>query len=114
MLGGAFQIVKELVLASLNLGVEPDNSKERVSLRTQMILAVIPSFVSQIIAFYRIKKLGYGIMIEVVIFFIDIFIQVVVSWPAGMIFAMPITVGIPVYYVRKWTLEYNRKPKGMF
>lgn len=94
--------------------MDQDKVPERVSLRTQLILAVIPSFVTQIIAFYRIKKLVYGIMIEVVIFFIDLVIQVMISWPAGMIFALPITVGIPVYYVRKWTREYNSKPQGLF
>ena len=94
----------------MDLGGNP----ERVSLRTQLILAVIPSFVSQIIAFYRIKKLVYGLIIEAVIFFIDLVIQLVVSWPAGMIFALPITVGIPVYYIRKWTLEFNRAPRGLF
>lgn len=94
----------------MDLGRNP----ERVSLRTQLILAVIPSFVSQIIAFYRIKKLVYGLIIEAVIFFIDLVIQLVISWPAGMVFALPITVGIPVYYIRKWTLEFNRTPRGLF
>ncbi len=87
---------------------------ERVSLRVQMVLALIPSFVSQIIAFYRIKKLLSGIIIEVVIFFIDMIIQLVISWPAGMMISLPLTVGIPAYYVRKWTLEYNRAPRGLF
>ena len=90
------------------------NNPERVSLRTQLILALIPSFVSQIIAFYRIRKLVYGIVIEVAIFFIDLVIQLVISWPAGMIITLPITVGIPLYYIRKWTLEFNTKPKGLF
>jgi len=94
--------------------VDSNKNSEHVSLRTQLILAVIPSFISQIIAFYRIKKLVYGIIIEVAIFFIDLIIQVVISWPAGMIISLPITVGIPVYYVRKWTLEFNRTPKGLF
>lgn len=79
-----------------------------------MILAVIPSFVSQIIAFYRIRKLVYGIVIEMAVFLIDMVIQFVISWPAGMMIALPLTVGIPVYYIRKWTLEYNSKPMGLF
>ncbi len=90
------------------------NGPERVSYRIQLILALIPSFVSQIIAFYRIKKLVYGLIIEVVIFIIDLSISSIISWPASMIFALPITVGIPVYYVRKWTLEFNRMPHGLF
>lgn len=87
---------------------------ERVSFRSQMILALIPSFISQIIAFYRIKKLVSGIIIEVVVFFIDLVISSIISWPIGTIIALPIAVGVPVYYIRKWTLEFNQTPRGMF
>ncbi|MFZ1076615.1 MAG: hypothetical protein WAN47_04195 [Nitrosotalea sp.] len=87
---------------------------ERVSLKSQLVLALIPSFISQIIAFYRIRKLLYGIMLEIVIFFIALIINLVISWPVGMIIALPITVGVPVYYIRKWTLEFNRTNKGLF
>ncbi|MGI0088258.1 MAG: hypothetical protein ACREBI_09935 [Nitrosotalea sp.] len=90
-----------------------DNT-ERVSLKSQLVLALIPSFISQIIAFYRIRKLFYGIIIEIVIFFIDLIIQLAISWPVGMMITLPITVGVPVYYVRKWTLEFNRTNKGLF
>jgi hypothetical protein len=79
-----------------------------------MILALIPSFVTQIIAFYRIKKLVYGIIIEIVVFFIDLVVSSIISWPVGTIIALPITVGIPAYYIRKWTLEFNQMPRGMF
>ena len=88
-------------------------SSDKVFLRTQLILALIPSFITQIIAFYRIRKLLNGIILEVIIFFIDLLIQLIFSWPFGMIFALPITIGIPVYYVRKWTIEYN-KMKSLF
>jgi hypothetical protein len=82
-------------------------------LKTQMILAVIPTFVTQLFAFYRIRKLVYGIIIEVIIFFADLVIQMSISWPIGMIIVLPISVLIPLYYVRKWTLEFN-KTKSMF
>ena len=94
--------------------MDSGKKNERVSLRTQLILALIPSFVSQIIAFYRIKKLASGLIIEVAVFFIDMVIQLVISWPVGMVVTIPVTVGIPIYYVRKWTLEYNAKPQGLF
>ncbi len=79
----------------------------QISMRSQLILAIIPSFITQIIAFYRIRKLLNGIIMEVVIFFIDLIIQLSISWPFGMIFSLPITIGIPAYYVRKWTTEFN-------
>ena len=82
-------------------------------LKTQMILAVIPTFVTQLFAFYRIRKLVYGIIIEVIIFFADLVIQMSISWPLGMIIVLPISVLIPLYYIRKWTLEFN-KTKSMF
>ena len=88
-------------------------SPDKTFLRTQIILALIPSFITQIIAFYRIRKLLHGIIMEIIIFFIDLVNQLIFSWPFGMIFALPITIGIPVYYVRKWTIEFN-KMKSLF
>jgi len=88
------------------------DDKERF-LKTQMILAVIPTFITQLFAFYRIRKLVYGIIIEVIIFFADLVIQMSISWPFGLMIALPISVVIPVYFVRMWTLEFN-KTKSMF
>jgi hypothetical protein len=82
-------------------------------LKIQLILAVIPTFVTQLFAFYRIRKLTYGIIIEVIIFFADLVIQTSISWPFGVIIVLPISVLIPVYFIRKWTLEFN-KTKSMF
>ncbi|TLX83199.1 MAG: hypothetical protein E6K98_05070 [Thaumarchaeota archaeon] len=93
--------------------MKPKDSKQTF-LRTQLILAIIPTFVTQIIAFYRIRKLTYGIILELIIFGVDLAIQMSISWPFGMFFALPITIGIPVYYVRKWTLEFNQMQKGIF
>jgi len=84
------------------------NDRDEKFLKIQMILAVIPTFVTQLIAFYRIKKLAYGIIIEFIIFFVDLVIQMSISWPFGMIIALPVSVLVPLYYVRKWTLEFNR------
>ncbi|CUR52543.1 membrane protein of unknown function [Nitrosotalea devaniterrae] len=84
------------------------NDKNEKFLKIQLILAVVPTFVTQLIAFYRIQKLVYGIIIEVIIFFVDLVIQMSISWPFGMIIALPISVLVPLYYVRKWTLEFNR------
>ena len=93
--------------------VSKEPNSDKVFLRTQLILALVPSFITQIIAFYRIRKLLNGIIMEVIIFFIDLVIQLIFSWPFGMVFALPITIGIPVYYVRKWTIEFN-KAKSLF
>jgi len=84
-----------------------------INVRGQMILAIIPSFITQLIAFYRIRKLSKGLVVELIIFLVDVLIQAIIPWPFGVIFALPLTVGVPVYFVRKWTLEYNNMPKGM-
>jgi hypothetical protein len=89
-----------------------DKKNERF-LKTQLILAVIPTFVTQLIAFYRIQKLINGIIIEVIIFFVDLVIQRSISWPFGMIISLPVSILIPLYYARKWTLEFN-KTKSQF
>jgi len=100
-----------MILSLVLTSKEPNPDK--IFLRTQLILALIPSFITQIIAFYRIRKLLNGIIMQIIIFFIDLMIQLIISWPFGMIFALPITIGIPVYYVRKWTIEFN-KAKSLF
>ena len=86
---------------------------EEKFLKTQLILAVMPTFVTQLFAFYRIRKLIYGIIIELIIFFVDLVIHMNISWPFGMMIVLPISVVIPVYFVRKWTLEFN-KTKSLF
>ena len=83
-------------------------------LKIQMILAVIPVPIpiTQLFAFYRIQKLVYGIIIEVIISSIDLII-LSFWWPFGMMITLPVSVLIPLYYIRKWTLEFN-KTKSMF
>ena len=85
-----------------------------VGMRGQMILTIVPSFITQLIAFYRIRKLTKGLIIESIIFLVDLLIQTIIPWPFGVIFALPLTIGVPIYFVRKWTLEYNRMPTGIF
>jgi len=92
--------------------MKPKDSKQTF-LRTQLILAIIPTFITQIIAFYRIRKLANGIILELIIFSIDLIIQLSIKWPFGMVIALPITIGVPVYYVRKWTVEFNKMQKGL-
>jgi hypothetical protein len=89
------------------------DKKNEKFLKTQLILAVIPTFVTQLIAFYRIHNLINGIIIEVIIFFVDLVIQMSISWPFGMIISLPISILVPLYYIRKWTLEFN-KTKSQF
>jgi len=92
--------------------MESNDAQEKF-LKTQLLLAVIPTFVTQLFAFYRIQKLTYGIIIEVIIFIADLIINSSISWPFGLMIVLPISVLIPVYLIRKWTLKFN-KLKSMF
>lgn len=90
------------------------NDREEHFLKTQLILAVLPTFVTQLFAFYRIRKLSNGILIVVIVFFIDLVILMSISWPFGIMIVLPISVIIPVYFVRKWTLEFNKTARSLF
>jgi hypothetical protein len=95
-------------------GLMTFDDKAKRFLKTQLILAVIPIPIpiTQLFAFYRIRKLTYGMILEVIISFVD-FLILSFSWPFGMMITLPISVLIPVYYIRKWTLEFN-ETKSMF
>jgi len=73
-----------------------------------MILAVMPSVISQIIAFYRIKKLVMGVIIETGIIGLIIGLSNVMTYPYWLILALSIECLVPFLYVRKWTIKYNQ------
>ena len=104
--------LQEICIDASYTNMESNNHQEKF-LKTQLILAVIPSFVTPLFAFYRIRKLTNGIIIELIIFLTDLIILMSISSPFGMMIVLPISVLIPVYYVRKWTLKFN-KNKSLF
>lgn len=82
---------------------------KKIGIRGQTILALIPSIVTQLIAFYRIKKFNQGALIELGVIGIGIGLQMLFPWPFGFIVALAIEMTLPLHYVRKWTVEYNKK-----
>ena len=80
-----------------------------VGLTGQTILALIPSIITQLIAFYRIKRFKQGGLIELGTVGIGIGLQFLLGFPWGMIGEISFGIVIPVYYVRKWTKDYNKK-----
>lgn len=78
-----------------------------VGLTGQTILALIPSLITQIIAFVRIQKLKDGALIILGTFGISIGFQMILPFPYGIMIALPIIISIPTYYVRKWTRLFN-------
>ena len=81
----------------------------KVGLKGQTILALIPSIVTQLIAFYRIKQFKKGGLIELGIVGISVGLQYLLGFPWGLIGSLVIEMTIPVHYVRKWTKDYNKK-----
>ena len=81
----------------------------QIGLLGQTILAVIPSIVTQLIAFYRINQFKKGGLIELGLGGLSIGINMLLPWPYGLVVILVITIVIPVYYVRKWTEEFNAK-----
>lgn len=80
---------------------------KKVGLTGQTILALIPSFITQLIAFARINKLKVGGLMILGLFGVSIGLQMVLPFPYGLISVIVISIAIPVKYVRKWTKEYN-------
>lgn len=73
-----------------------------------MILAVMPSIISQLIAFYRIRRLVLGAIIEIGLIGLVIGMSKVAPFPYWAILGLAAESLIPLLYVRKWTIQYNR------
>ena len=91
-----------------------------------MILAVIPLFVGPLYASYRVKKLKKGILVVLALFVIEFGIFILYGdWKwnefvdgglkqhteitVGFVIALLVEILLQLYFVRKWTLEYNEK-----
>lgn len=101
--------------------------ENKLDVTGQIILGAIPAVIPQLYAFYKIKKLRKGVLIWLVttgIIILENIMDMIAHWiivrhmvpntdpSSQMVEAM---VGIivasllPMYFVRKWTIEYNEK-----
>lgn len=99
--------------------------EKKIDVVGEMILSAIPIIVTPLYAFYRIKKFKKGIIVMIVtlaIISIDFIIHrfvaenkffnlesfdqqiVILAW---YVTALIIAILFPMYFVRKWTIEYN-------
>ena len=78
-----------------------------IDLTGQTILALIPSLITQLIAFFRIQKFKKGVLISLGAVGASIGVQMLLPFPYGIIMAFPIVMTIPTYFVRKWTRQFN-------
>lgn len=99
---------------------------KKIGIVGQMILAAIPIVVTQLYAAYRVKRFKRGVLVILLVIAIDttfIYFIYDVNWEEELTsegmrllqltynFALTLMVNIllPLYFVRKWTIEYNEK-----
>lgn len=100
---------------------------EKIDVIGQMILATIPIIVTPLYAFYRIKKFKKGVLVILLTFTATIIDSMITStlnesdlfmlenWqkPVDLSYqyaaALIIWILLPMYFTRKWTIEYNEK-----
>ncbi len=86
--------------------------KKPVSIGTQTLFVILPYV--WIYAFYRIEKLRMGIVLALVATGISLGPQMVFPFPYGLGTALIITIVLPIYFIRKWSREWNKKVKPEF
>ena len=89
--------------------------EKKIGLAGQTVLAIIPLFVTQLIAFYRIRKFKKGGLLVLGLFWAAVFVGyffILPEWNQQIAWNIVqiVILGPPsVYYVRKWTKDYNKK-----
>ena len=90
--------------------------EKKIGLAGQTVLAVIPLFVTQLIAFYRINKFKKGGLLILGLFWIIVVVEFFFVIPdldkfhiMPLVIQFSILIPFSVYFVRKWTKSYNKK-----
>ena len=78
-----------------------------VDVTLQTVLMFVP--LVWIYAFYRIERLSMGIFLFFIALAVSMVIQLTVPFPYGLIFAYVPTFAIPIYYIRKWSKQWNTR-----
>ena len=78
-----------------------------VNVTIQTVLMFVP--LVWIYAFYRIEKLNMGLFLLFVTIAISIVMQLTIPFPYGIILAYVPSFAIPIYYIRKWSIEWNKQ-----
>ena len=94
-----------------------------------MILAAIPVIVTPLYAFYRVKKFKKGLVIIIALIFVDYFLltpgtsiydaiisetvesEKSITIASNFATVLILEILLPLYFARKWTIEYNEKIK---
>lgn len=103
---------------------------KKMDVTGQMILAAIPIIVTPLYAFYRIKEFRRGVLVMLLDLTIGFAIFVLngeidldllfneelseedlapTQVTTGFVTALIVDILLPLYFVKKWTIEYNEK-----
>ena len=82
-------------------------AQKPVNITIQTVLMFVP--LVWIYAFYRIERLSTGIFLFFMALAASMVVQLTIPYPYGLIFAYVPTVVIPIYFIRKWSREWNEK-----
>ncbi len=82
-------------------------AKGPVSVHWQMLFTIIP--LVWIYAFYRIERLILGIIFAIITGIITYGIQIALPMEFGFAVSWLVSILIPIYFIRKWSIEWNQK-----
>ena len=85
--------------------------QEPVSVGWQTVFMFIPYV--WIYAFYRIEKLRLGIALLLIALIISTGVQMLWPYPYGFGIGLAVSIGLPIYFIRKWSREWNAELSTM-
>ena len=78
-----------------------------VNVNWQTLFCILPYI--WIFAFYRIEKLRMGIVIAIGTLAVSVTVSMLLPFPYGLFGNLVISIGIPIYFIRKWSREWNER-----
>ena len=77
-----------------------------VSVPVQILISVLVPFAA-FWATYRVKKLRLYILFILALFGISFPISWLIPFPFSLFVIVAIGIGVTIYYIRKWSIEWN-------
>lgn len=59
--------------------------------------------------FYKIDRLRIGIILVIVVIFVNFGLKLLLPFPYGLVVSISMSIGLPIYFLRKWSIECGRK-----
>ncbi len=78
-----------------------------VNVNWQTLFCILPYI--WIFAFYRIEKLRMGIVIAIATLAVSVTVSMLLPFPYGLFGNLVISIGVPIYFIRQWSREWNER-----